>query len=152
MEKVDQYLIFVLDGRRYALPLSAVDQVARRVEITALIKAPPIIAGVINVQGRVVPVFDIRLRFGLAERRALLTDRLIIAHTARWTVALVVDDVLDLAVCSEWNLVEADRILPQLAYVEGVVKHNDGLILIHDLERFLSLDEEMALQTALNAT
>ncbi|MGR9115617.1 MAG: chemotaxis protein CheW [Gammaproteobacteria bacterium] len=147
---VDLYLVFMLDEQRFALPLSAVDRVVRRVEITSLIKAPPIIIGVINVQGRVMPVFDIRLRFGLPERGMALSDRLIIAHTSRWQVALIVDDVLDLVECGQQNLIEAQQILPHVEYVEGVVKRDDGLILIHNLDRFLSLEEESVLKLALS--
>ena len=151
MERLAQYLIFMLDEQRYALPLSAVDKVVHRVGITPLINAPPIVSGVINVQGRVIPVFDMRRRFGLPARRGLLRDRMIIAHTARWTVALVVDAVLEVIECSRQDVVETESILPDADSVQGVAKWKDGLVLVHDLAQFLSLEEQKTLQSALKS-
>ncbi len=145
----DQYAVFILDGRSYALHLSAVDRVVRMVDIIPLIKAPDIVLGVINIQGRVIPVINMRRRFGLPEREIALTDQLIVAHTARRPVALVADTVTDIVECSEQDLVTAESILPEVEYVEGVVKLKDGLILIHDLDEFLSLEEENSLDLAL---
>jgi purine-binding chemotaxis protein CheW len=119
------------------------------VAITPLPKAPDIILGVINFQGRVIPVVNMRRRFGLPEREVALSDQLVIAHTARRPVALVADTVLDVLACSEQSLIAAENILPTMEYVEGVVKLEDGLILIHDLSRFLSLEEENFLDQAL---
>ncbi|MHB1291119.1 MAG: chemotaxis protein CheW [Sulfuricella sp.] len=145
----NQYVVFILDGRRYALHLSAVDRTVRMVDITPLIKAPDIVLGVVNIQGRIIPVINVRRRFSLPEREIALTDQLIVAHTARRPVALVADAVLDVVECSGQNLVTAESILPEVEYVEGVVKLKDGLIFIHDLDKFLSLEEENSLDLAL---
>src|SRR5277367_233894 len=67
-------VVFDLEEQRYALRLSAVEQVVRAVEITPLPKAPEIIRGVVNVHGRVVPVYHIRARFRLPEREIDLSD------------------------------------------------------------------------------
>ena len=63
----DQILIFTLDQLSYALPLPAVVKVIHALEIRHLPKAPEIISGIINVKGQIIPVADIRKRFGLAE-------------------------------------------------------------------------------------
>ena len=54
-------------------------------------KAPKIVLGVVNVQGKIIPVFNLRKRFGLRERETNLGDQLVIAHAAGRSVALVVD-------------------------------------------------------------
>lgn len=149
MKMPNQYVVFILDGQRYALHLSAVDRTVRMVDITPLIKAPDIVLGVVNIQGRIIPVINVRRRFSLPEREIALTDQLIVAHTARRPVALVADAVLDVVECSGQNLVTAESILPEVEYVEGVVKLKDGLIFIHDLDKFLSLEEENFLAHAL---
>lgn len=59
------------------------------------------------------------------------------------------DAVLDVITSSEQNLIAAENILPKVEYVKGVVKLADGLILIHDLDKFLSLEEENSLNQAL---
>ncbi|OIQ92228.1 chemotaxis protein CheW [mine drainage metagenome] len=152
MKKSDFLVIFTLDDQRYALPLPAADRVVRMVAITPLPNAPGIILGVVNFQGRVIPVINVRRRFRLPEREIMLTDQLIVAHTARRAVALVADAVLDVIAGSEQNLIATENILPKLEYVEGVVKLTDGLIFIHDLEKFLSLEEESSLDQALEAS
>jgi purine-binding chemotaxis protein CheW len=144
-----QYVLFTLDDQRYALPLASVERTVRAVAITRLPKAPEIVLGVINVHGRVIPVFDLRRRFQLPERKLTLTDQMILARTAQRTVAVIADTVLGVAESPEAGLIATDSVLPDLAYVEGIMKLPDGLVLIHDLDRFLSLDEEQGLTEAL---
>lgn len=149
MEKPNQLVVFSLDDQRYALRLSAVDRVVYMVRVTPLPKAPDIVIGVVNVQGRVIPVINMRRRFHLQEREIALTDRLVIAHTARRPVALAADAVAGIIEYPGQDIVAAEDILPGAEHVEGIAKLEDGLILIHDLDRFLSLEEEQSLDRAL---
>uniref|UniRef100_A0A831UG16 Purine-binding chemotaxis protein CheW n=1 Tax=Geobacter metallireducens TaxID=28232 RepID=A0A831UG16_GEOME len=142
-------VVFTLDDQRYALHLAAVDRTVRMVEITPLPKAPDIVLGVITVNGQVVPVLDIRRRFGLAERRTGLSDHLIIARTAQRTVALAVNGVHEVIERPAGDIIPPEAILPGMEHVEGVVKLDDGMVFIHDLDNFLSLDEERALEAAI---
>ena len=150
MRNLDQLVTFAIEEQCYALHLSCVDRIVRAVEITELPKAPPIVLGVINVQGEIVPVVNIRKRFNLPEREIGLTDHFIICHTARRWVALVADSATKVVEYSPNAIVAAEKILPGMEYIEGVAKLPDGLILIHDLEKFLSLEEERTLQEALS--
>lgn len=147
--KCCRLVVFALDEQRYALRLSVVERVVRVVAITPLPKAPPIVLGVVNFQGRVLPLLDVRQRFRLLPREMHLSDQLVLAHTARRPVLLLVDKVVGVIERSAEGLVSADRILPQLEYVEGVTQFEDSLVLIHDLDRFLSLEEEHLLRRAL---
>jgi len=142
-------VVFTLGDRRYGLPLSAVDRIVRVVDVTSLPKAPDIVLGVVNVQGRVIPAINVRRRFRLPEREIALTDQMVIAHAARRPIALVVDSVTGVLEYSEQEVVAAQDVLPELEYVEGVVKLDDGLILVHNLDKFLSLEEEAVLNRAL---
>lgn len=119
------------------------------VAITPLPNAPDIILGVVNIQGRVIPVINMRRRFCLPEREISLTDQLIVAHTEHRHVALVADTVLDVIACTAQSLIAAEDIVPRIEYVDGVIKLTDGLIFIHDLNKFLSLEEEVSLDQAL---
>jgi purine-binding chemotaxis protein CheW len=98
-----------------------------------------------------IPVFDIRMRFRLPPKAVCLDDQMIIATTAKRTVVLIVDSVDDVVEIPGERIVAAERILPELQYLEGVMKTEGGMVLIHDLERFLSLPEEKALDEALEA-
>lgn len=147
-----QLVVFTLDEQRYALHLPSVERAIRMIEITPLPSAPEIVFGVINLHGAVIPVLNIRKRFGLPEREPDLGNQLIIAHTARRAVALAVDTVSDVVDLPSGELVAPEMILPQLEFVEGVVKLDDGLVFIHDLDAFLSLEEEQTLQAAIERT
>ena len=149
MNRLIRLVNFNLDDQKYALFLSAVIRIIRAVEITGLPKAPEIVLGVINMHGLIISVFDIRKRFRLPQREMQLDDQLIIASTSKRTIALLVDSVSDVIEISEEKIIAGEKILPGLEYVEGVVKTEDGMILIHDLEQFLSLQEEKALHEAL---
>jgi|ERR1700677_804501 len=152
MDSLQQLVVFNLDAQRYALRLSAVERIVMVAEITPLAKAPQIVLGVLNIQGRVIPVIDIRKRFNLPARETLLSDHMIIANTGARPVALVADAVSGVIARRDGEITHPGKIVPGLEYVEGVVKLEDGLILIHDLETFLSLEEENALQHAMEAT
>lgn len=142
-------VIFTLDESRFALPLAAVERVVRVVEITPLPKAPDIVLGIIDVQGGIIPVIDVRKRFRFPKRETQLNDQLVIARTAKRTVALLADDVTGVMACPKERIVEAEKVVSGMAFVEGIVKINEGMILIHNLDAFLSLDEEKRLDDAL---
>lgn len=147
-----QFIVFTLEGIRYGLPLSAAERAVRAVEITPLPKAPEIVLGIINFEGRVVPVVNIRRRFRMPDREVQLSDQLIVARTPQRPVALLVDRAEGLLEHAEGEIVPAEMVLPGLEYVRGVAKLDDGLILIHDLAEFLSLEEERMLGDALRET
>ncbi len=159
MNPFDRLFVFTLDEQRYALHLSAVHRVVRAAEVTSLPKAPAIVLGVINVQGQIVPVVNLRRRFRLPERDIDVNDQFIIAHTSKSgpepvegrPVALPADAALGVMEVPEEKITTREEIVPGLEYLEGVAKMEDGLILIHDLAAFLSLDEENALEEALPA-
>ena len=131
------------------MQLSVVERAVRSVEITPLPKAPHIVIGVINLQGRIVPVLNMRKRFRLPEREMRLNDQLLIANAKKRTVALVVDQVCGTVERSAQEVIDSGKIVPGLEYVTGVIKLADGMLFIHNLDEFLSLDEEESLQAAL---
>ena len=145
----DQIVLFTLDEPRYALYLSAVERVVRAVEITPLPNAPGIVLGVINWQGKILPVIDIRKRFNLPEREMDLDDRFIIARAAGRLVALAAESVAGIRKLTEQESASAAQAVPFAEHLRGVAKVDGDLVLIYDLDRFLSLDEEQKLDAAL---
>ena len=142
-------MIFVLDERRYALPLSAVERVVRIVDVTPLPQAPEIVAGIIDIQGQVVPVVNIRRRLDLPERAPSLDDRFLVVRLLHRRIALMADAVIGVMNTPSEHIGAAETVLPGIKYFDGVLKLHDGLVLIQDLARFLSLDEEEQLEAAL---
>ena len=142
-------VLFSLDEPRYALYLSAVERIVQSVEITPLPKAPKIIMGVINFHGEIIPVLDIRKRFHLASHDITLEDQFIIARTSNRPVALVVDSVDGVYELRQDQVVDAEEVFPYTDYISGVAKIETDFVLINDLEKFLSIDEEKILDKAL---
>lgn len=147
-----QLLTFDVGGRRLALPAAAVGEVTWAVAVTPLPKAPPIVEGVINVRGTVVPVLDIRHRLTLPAQPVALDQHFIVAHAGHRLVALRVDRALDLVSVPEESIETAARLVPGVEYVAGIAKLPDGLIVIHDLQRFLSLEEAEQVDAATAGT
>ncbi len=129
--------------------MCVVDRIVRAAEVIRLPGAPRCVLGVLNVDGRVLPVLDTRERFQLPPRAISPADHFLIAHTKRRTVALVIDQAQAVIELPAADVVAAAGIHPGLEQIQGVIKLDDGLALIHDLERFLSLDEERDLEDAL---
>ena len=150
MAEYSKLVVFRIDEQRYAFSLSAVVRIVRAVEVTPLPNAPSVALGAIDVAGRVLPVLSIRKRLGLPGRELTPADQLMIARTARREVVIVVDETLDVMAVPLGGMVPATEILPMLRLVEGVVQLADGLVLIEDLEKFLSLEEERLLDEALS--
>ncbi len=145
----DQIVVFTLDELKYAIPLHSVKRVIHAVEIRFLPEAPEIISGIINVQGQIIPVVNLRERFALADREISLDDQIIIADTGKRQIAIVVDSVSGVNDLAQVPMKEAGKILPYAKNMKGVAIINDELILIYNLEKFLSLDEEKLLEKAM---
>ena len=147
----DSVVVFSLGDLRFALGISAVVRVVRAVEILPLSGAPQAVRGVINVQGKILPVFDPRERFGIPEEPITSRDHLIIANTQSHMVALMVDTVEEIVTLAEAEVTYADEILPELKGVSGVMKLDSNLILLYDMNQFLSIADEKALQLVLES-
>jgi len=136
---VNQLVIVRLDEQRYALPLQEVERVVRMVEISEVPEAPAAILGLINVQGEVLSVFDLRGCLGLPVREISPEDVLVIVRTAGGKVALAADGV---EVMGDWprqTTVSREKIHSPPSYLEGVVKLAEGLLFICDLDRLLAI-------------
>lgn len=146
---LNQIVVFRLGESRCALPLTAVDKVIRAVQVTPLPQAPEIVSGVINLAGKVIPVINVHRRFQLEERDLQLDDRFIIAHTSRRTVALVADSVSGYQELGDRQMIPVEESLSFAPFLRGVAKIEGDIIMIYDLDQFLSLDEETALDRAM---
>jgi purine-binding chemotaxis protein CheW len=144
---VQRLLEFEIDEARYGVPVERVVEVVPRVWLTPLPGAAAIVVGVFNYRGAVIVAVDLRSRLGHPPRRPCADDHLLVVQGARRVVALVVDRVRDLrqVACEQ---VQATTVPSR--HIRGVVAVADELLLIEDLDALLSLDEELALDRALD--
>ena len=146
---IAKWVVFSLDSARYALPLHAVGRIVRAAQITPLPFAPPIVMGAIDIAGDVLPVFDLRRKLRLRERALELSDQFLLAHAPHRTVVLVIDQALGVIERSADEVIESHRVVPRLAFIRGVMPTPEGLVLIQNLDEFLSPDESSALDLAM---
>lgn len=144
-----RWVLLAIDGQTYALHFEAVERVLRMVEVTPLPGAPAAVEGVINIQGEVVPVVSIRRRLGLAQRGVAVSDSLVLAHARNRRLAIIAESVLGVVERPADAVVSVGDLAQDIHYIEGVLKTSDGLVLIHDLDRFFSPEEEQSLDLAL---
>ena len=144
-----QLVTFRLDDQEYALPIANVVQVVRIVAITPMPEAPKIVKGVINVRGKVIPVIDVRKRFNLPAKPYDLNTQLLIAQMDSRMMALIVDAVSEVLTMPAGNVEPPSEIAPQMERLSAVGKLGDRLLLMPDLRRILTFEEETRLEAVL---
>jgi len=142
-------IVFALAGEQYGIEVDKVRTIERMMPITRVPKTPAFVKGVINLRGVVIPVIDLRGRFGLPETEASETSRIIIVQVNDLEVGFIVDaanDVID---------IDSDRIdsPPEVVggikakYLRGVAKLDDNRLLIMlNLAEVLNKDEIIQLE------
>jgi len=144
-------LTFALGPHRFGLPLDRVVEVTRAVAVAELPGAPPIVDGAVNYRGRIVPVLDVATRFGLDSPPLAPDQHFVFAQGRFHLVALRVERA-EAVVGVEPSAVQPPDIVLGSPHVLGVARLSDGLIVIQDLDRFLSVDEEQEIVRALEET
>lgn len=139
-------LLFELDGHRCAVPASDVHLVTGAVTVHPLPGAPPVVFGVINVRGDIVPVVDVRARLGLTPRPVRVSDHFVLIKQGGRLLAIAVDRVLGL----ESAPVREATGAPYPTHAGGIVKLPEGLAVLYDLAGFLTNQEAGELVDALS--
>lgn len=145
-----QLVVFLLEGRRFAVELGRVDRVLPMVALAVFPRAPAIIAGVFDLHGDLIPVVNLRRRFRLPERPAKPSDQMIIVRTGRRRLALAVDSVENVVSLEAGALASPEALVPGLDLVRGIAQlPEQGIVFVHDIDACLSLEEEAQLEAAL---
>ncbi len=153
-----QYLTFKLDDEVFALDITKVREVLDFTTITRVPRTPEFMRGVINLRGSVVPVVDLRLKFGMTKTEKTVNTCIIIAEvtvdnetTILGALADSVQEVMDL----EAGQVEpAPKIGTRLntEFIKGMGKQNNNFIIILDIDKVFSTSELALVQTVQDST
>ena len=139
-----QLVTFMVGSEEFAIPILSVQEINRMMEITRVPQSPPFIEGVINLRGKIIPVMDLRKRFGVEVSIELSDSRIIVVEVATRVIGFTVDRV------NEVLRIESDIIVPPPSmvsgvdseYVQGVGKLDDRLLILLNLDRLFS-DEDL---------
>jgi purine-binding chemotaxis protein CheW len=142
-------LVARLEGQRLALPLEAVVRVVHACAMTPLPGAPPMVAGAINLHGDAVAVLDLRHRLGVPPREPRADDEFVVVRARGRVFALPVDDTESVIEVPAHALHPGHAIADGMAHVPGVVRLDDGLLLVEDPDRFLDPSDLQRLDDAL---
>jgi purine-binding chemotaxis protein CheW len=141
---------FRLGSDYFAVDIFAVERVLRYQTPTAVPNVPEWIEGVIEYQGRVLPVVNLRRRFQLPAVPATAETRVLVLKSGSEWVGAVVDAVLEVASFDEALLSPPPALFRGLAseYLRGIVRLGDRLLIFLEVERLLSSDEWLTLERA----
>jgi len=145
----EQVVVFSLAGEHYALDISRLQGIIKLPEVTRIPRAPMFVEGVINLRGAIVPVLDLRRRFGLPERTDTPDTRIINVEMGNNLVGLIVDSV-DQVINIPSGVIEPTPDLVTTVdstYLRAIAKLEDRLVTLLDLDRVLTREEEQSLGT-----
>ncbi len=149
-----QYLTFKLDEEIFALDISKVKEVLDFTEITKIPRTPEFMKGVINLRGGVVPVVDMRLKFGMSETVRTVNTCIIIAEVSiegeTTVLGALVDSVQEVMDLEPGQIEPAPRIGTRLRteFIRGMGKRDNHFIMILDIDKVFSADELAEVENA----
>ena len=145
-----QLVVFQLGAELYGCEISRVHEIIRLQNVTRVPRAPGFVEGVINLRGKVIPVVDLRRRFGLPTADHTRASRIVVVEIGDQVVGIVVDGVSEVLRVNS-SIVEPPS--PVVAgidseYLHGIAKLPDRLVILLDLDRILARDECRALDVS----
>ena len=139
-----QLVSFKLDDIEYGIDILSVHEILRIPEITRLPNTPEYIKGVINLRGNVIPVVDIRLRFGMQQVALTELSRIIVVEIGDKLVGLLVDNVYQVIRLSRSRIDQPHDLIEGISteFISGIGRLQDRLIVILRLDNILFSDEQ----------
>jgi purine-binding chemotaxis protein CheW len=143
MEKDLQIVGFRIGRETFGLPIAIVREIVRVPEITSVPDAPQYIEGVINLRGRIIPVVDLRKRFGQEATALNKKSRVVVVELNSRFVGLIVNSASEVLKLPPSEIEKPHNVFQEgeLDYITGVGKLNGRLVILLDLNRILQRAE-----------
>lgn len=150
MEKDLQVVGFRIGNETYGVRIAAVREIVRVPEITSVPNAPETIEGVINLRGKIIPVMDLRKRFGLAEIVTDKKNRILVVELENKLLGLIVNSASEVLKISPSDIEAPGNVFAEgeSSYVTGVGKLKGRLIILLDINKLLHRPEFKRLEEA----
>ena len=143
MNKDLQIVAFRIGRETFGLPIAIVREIVRVPEVTAVPNAPDHIEGVINLRGRIVPIVDLRKRFGDVTAPLTPKSRIVVVELNARLIGLMVNSASEVLRIPPSEIEAPNNVFPdgELDYIAGVGKLNGRLVILLDLNRILQRAE-----------
>ena len=144
-----QMVIFNLAREHYAVDIAAVESIIKIQTVTKLPRAPQFVEGVINLRGKVLPIIDLRKRFGLEAEAATKDSRIVVVHMNALEVGMIVDSVSEVVSIANEVIEPPSPIVTTVdsAFIRGIAKVGERLVILLDMGHVLSQQEQASLQS-----
>jgi purine-binding chemotaxis protein CheW len=154
MDKELQVVGFRIGRETFGLPISIVREIVRVPEITSVPNAPDYIEGVINLRGRIIPVVDLRKRFGDKTFEPSKKNRIVVVELDTRAIGLIVNSASEVLRIPPSDIEEPHNVFREgeVSYITGVGKLNGRLVILLDLSRILQPGELENLEEISEAT
>ena len=147
-----QLVIFNLAKEEYGLPIGKVQEINRVAAVTKLPHTPEFMEGIINLRGRVIPVVDLRKRFGLAVKPHEDDTRIMIIDIDGQTVGIIVDAVNEVVQMPGASIEPPPpTFILEAQYIEGIGKMEDRLVILLNIDRVMTSQETIQLKQAVQS-
>ncbi|SQD80613.1 chemotaxis protein CheW [Moritella yayanosii] len=142
-DEVLQWVTFKLENEIYGINVMQVQEVLRYTEIAPVPGAPNYVIGIINLRGNVVTVIDTRVRFGLMPSEVSENSRIVIIEADKQVIGILVDGVAEVVYLrsSEIDMAPSVGTDESAQFIQGVSNRDGELLILVDLNKFLSDDE-----------
>ncbi|MGE5124817.1 MAG: chemotaxis protein CheW [Betaproteobacteria bacterium] len=139
-EATEHLVTFYLDREEYGVDVRQVQEIRRLTEITTVPRAPEFVRGVINLRGRILPVLDLKRKLGLGEVGESRAARIVVVRVRERLIGLLVDGASQVPKIPVSRIEAPPEEVVERggAYIRGVAKLDDRLIILVDLERLLA--------------
>ena len=142
-QEEQQLVVFRLGIEEYGVDILQVQEIKRMLDITRVPKAPGFIEGVINLRGQIIPVLDLRRRFGFPTAERTPDSRIIVVNIDDLVIGLIVDTVLEVISLPKEAISPAPALVTGINndFLAGIGDLGERLLIILNLEKILAVDE-----------
>ena len=145
-----QLVSFVLAGEEFAVDILAVQEINRMMDLTRVPQSPPEVEGVINLRGKIIPVVDLRKRFGMPAVERTEQSRIVVVEINKRVLGFLVDRVNEVLRIDRGIVEPAPRMACSIEseFIAGVGKLEDRLLILLDLNKLFAAETAATAQAA----
>ncbi|MFA6137187.1 MAG: chemotaxis protein CheW [Sulfurimonas sp.] len=138
-----RYLSFFVENEQYGIEISHINEIIAMMKITHVPRTPSFVEGVVNLRGSIIPIVDIRGKFGLEKKEHDMNTAIIINEVSGVNIGFIVDRVEDVLTFADKDLSEPPKFGSHIdtSFIQSVAEVGSDVILILDMEKIFEDDE-----------